>query len=458
MRFRVAIASGFVVAAVIVATGVVLVRESARSDRIAVDQRLERQSSAFALAARLNLAPLREAYPPGGVEGRATSLLRGSDTAVRIYSEDRLVFEAGPLPPEGLPKAPRPGARSLYPASGVEWRSYTRPIPGTDTTAEALTSLAPENARRDTLRRNVMLLAAGGMAVAAGLAALAAGFVLRPLRHLRRAADEVAGTRELVHRVPTEGASEVKSVSVALNSMLDRLQEASIERERATDATRRFVADAGHELRTPLATLGATLELLVNHPELSGPERDAALADALAEERRLAALTDALQTLALGDGGGFGDEREIDFEDLVRTAVASASLRHPEATFRRTPGDPVGPVTGSPSGLRTLVDNLLENAARHGHADEAPTIEVSLHTEGSTLRIEVDDDGPGIPPEEREAVFERFHRAPGGAGGGSGLGLALVAQQARRHGGRVRAVESERGGARFEVTILTGAA
>jgi len=235
--------------------------------------------------------------------------------------------------------------------------------------------------------------------------------------------------------------------------MLERLQAAAAERERAHEATRRFVADAGHELRTPLATMGANLETLARNPGLPERQRRDMLAETLVDQRRMTTLTEALQALTRGEAGALGDEWPVDLGELVAAAVAAARTRHPHATIRIRGQDVPFAVTGSPTGLRLLIDNLLETAARHAGQDRAPTIEVAVEGRGGRARIVVDDDGPGIPPAERSLVLERFHRGSTGAPSGSGLGLSLVAQQAARHDGGVRIDDAPLGGTRVEVTL-----
>jgi two-component system, OmpR family, sensor histidine kinase PrrB len=291
--------------------------------------------------------------------------------------------------------------------------------------------------------------------VVAGVGAwLAAGLVLRPLARLRGVASSIAGDEDLGRRVPADvGPTETRSLAASFNAMLARLGRSSADRERALEATRRFAADAGHELRTPLTSVQATLSTIARHPDMPAEQREELAREALAEQRRLVELLDSLQALARGDAAPL-DRAEVDLGELVDASVGAAAARHPgTAIAAEAPPEPVA-CRGWEPGLRIMVDNLVENAARHGRA--GGRVRVTLHgaENGRGPAIEVDDDGPGIPQAERAHVFEPFQRIDGDAGDerpGSGLGLALVAQQARLHGAAVSVADSPLGGARLRV-------
>ena len=273
-----------------------------------------------------------------------------------------------------------------------------------------------------------------------------AGFALRSLERLRGAATQVSGTENLATRLPAgAGPREVDDLAGALNAMLARLQEAA-------DALRRFAADAGHELRTPLTSLGTNLEVLARNPSLSEEQRVAIVADLAAEQQRMTALLEALQALARGDAAEAVPRERVDVAQLIDAAVDGACRRHPQTSFELAGEDSLGPIDAWPDGLRLALDNLLDNAARHGRP--GGRVLVRAERDGAGTAIAVCDDGPGIPDAEREAVLGRFVRGAGAAPGGHGLGLALVAQQAALHHGRVEIGRSELGGA--EVVLRLG--
>jgi signal transduction histidine kinase len=260
---------------------------------------------------------------------------------------------------------------------------------------------------------------------------------LRPLERLRTSAARVSTTQDLSARLDAGGGpDEIDDVAGALNAMLARL-EASL------GAARRFTADAGHELRTPLTSLRANLATLARD-DLAPPERARVAEETAGAQDRLTALLDALQALARGDAGVAAHHTPLDLADLADAALADARRRHPASTFALD-APPEAPVTGDPAGLRSALDNLLENAARHGAHRVRATVEPG--------RITVDDDGPGIPLADRERVFARFARGRRATAPGSGLGLAIVAQQAELHGGRAYAEESPLGGARLVLEL-----
>lgn len=169
---------------------------------------------------------------------------------------------------------------------------------------------------------------------------------------------------------------------------------------------------------------------------------------ALAEQRRMVALLDGLQALARGDATGL-EQRDVDLADSVDAVLAAVRERHPRVEVGVTlPDEPVV-ISGWEPGLRMLVENLVENAIRHGRDGGRVAVSLTSGTDGPVL--DVDDDGPGIAEEDRERIFAPFARVEGTDRTGSGLGLALVAQQARHHGATVKAGEAPLGGARFEV-------
>jgi signal transduction histidine kinase len=315
---------------------------------------------------------------------------------------------------------------------------------------ELTTRLTALEDRQDRLRNRLVLIGLLALALAAAAVFAAGGLVLRPLRRLRGATAEIAGEQDLGRRVDADrGPAETRALAASFNAMLARLSQSAADRERAIEATRRFAADAGHELRTPLTSIQARLDALARHPDQPPERRTAMAAEALGQQRRLVALLDGLQALARGDAPPA--LAPLDLADLADAAVAAARGRHPAVAFTaELPSEPVR-VDGWEPGLRSLLDNLLENAARHGGA-----VRVTL-TPAAALVVE--DDGPGVPEDERARIFEPFVRLGDDDGTGSGLGLAIVAQQARHHGAGIGVDRSPAlGGARFTVRLGVSAA
>ena len=438
LRGRLTLGVTLVLAAVLAAAGTTASHYVEDSEREALDDRLRRTAELSSATAR---AAIEQELPAN--DRRLDAVLEATGTSLRLLLGTTVLLETGSPPPS------RPAARQglrTFTADGRRFRSYTTTLEDRDLGGLALlqvtTPLGPLERRQADLERRLLLLGGLGLLLGAAGVALAAGLVLRPLARLRTVASDVVGEEDLDRRVPAEhGPGELRSLAESFNAMLARLGRSSAERERALAATQRFAADAGHELRTPLTSVLATLSALRRHPGLAGERRDAMLDDALAEHQRLVDLLDGLQAFARGDGTA-PEQADVDLVEVVAEAVA----RHPGLAVETDLPDAPVVVRGWEPGLRLVADNLLANAARHGGG------RVRVTLAGRTLTVE--DDGPGVPEEERARILEPFVRLDPGGAPGSGLGLALVAQQARAHRGTVAVDGSPAlGGARFTVTL-----
>jgi signal transduction histidine kinase len=218
---------------------------------------------------------------------------------------------------------------------------------------------------------------------------------------------------------------------------------------------REFVADASHELRTPLTSIHANLELLQASLERAEQTEDrAAVTSALRSSQRMSRLVGDLLLLARADAGRTGERRECDLTEVASGALAEV---RPVAGGHRLSihTDGAVAVEGNPDELHRMVLNLLENALRH--TPDGTEVTVSVARENGQARLDVSDDGPGIPAGLEDQVFARFVRGVGPAdreaGNGTGLGLAIVEAVATSHGGRAEAGASPTGGARFTVRL-----
>jgi two-component system sensor histidine kinase PrrB len=238
--------------------------------------------------------------------------------------------------------------------------------------------------------------------------------------------------------------------------MLARLRTSTAATERALHATRRFAADAGHELRTPLTGLRANLDALAHNPDLPVAERAALVGDMAAEQDRIVHLLEGLQALARGDAADSLPREDVELADLVESALYAARRRHPGTEFDLTDEIDEAIVHGWGGGLRLLVDNLLDNAALHGR--RGGHVRVGLEREDGAIGARVEDDGPGIPAEDRERLLEPFTRGAATTAPGTGLGLAIVAQQVALHDGELRLGESPLGGLGVHVRLPATAA
>jgi two-component system OmpR family sensor kinase len=314
----------------------------------------------------------------------------------------------------------------------------------------------------DTINRLWLLIAAGvlGGTLMASLAGLAiAGRAMRPIASLTATAGQIADTRDPSRKMPQPRADdEIGELAHTLEKMLRSLDAARAEREGAMQKQREFVADASHELRTPLTSVLANLELLQASLQAPGQAEGREMIDsALRSSRRMSRLVADLLLLARADAGRIGERRRCDFAEVAGNAAVEVAPVMGERRLVVDNGHPIF-VEGNPDELHRMVVNLLDNAAHH--TPTGSRVELRLRTEDGRAVLEVSDDGPGIPPELRDQVFDRFVRGNGpadvAAGTGTGLGLAIVRAVAISHGGTVEATESPQGGALFRIRFRTG--
>lgn len=269
---------------------------------------------------------------------------------------------------------------------------------------------------------------------------LVVGRALRPVTRIREEVDGITAER-LDRRVPVPpSADEIAALASTMNRMLDRL-------DASATAQRRFVSDASHELRSPLATIRQHAELAQAHP---GTTSIGELAEVVSDEGlRLQGIVESLLLLARLDEGGGAHHEPVDLDDLALGETRRLRARGIDVDGS---GIRAARVEGDPRLLGQLVRNLADNAARHA----AGRVAISVIPEGAWVFMTVEDDGAGVPADERERIFERFVRldeARSRDAGGSGLGLAIVRGIAVAGGGTVSVDQSRWGGARFVVTL-----
>lgn len=249
---------------------------------------------------------------------------------------------------------------------------------------------------------------------------------LVPVEKIRQRTADIS-THGLSLRVPVPATRDaISRLAVTLNDTLDRL-------EKAVDTQRSFIADAAHELRSPVASLRTVLEVAADHPETA--DWPAVVSDAVLDTRRLERLTEDLLLLAKLDSAQPLRLTKVDLTELVRKQVPSAVRLHTNGSAM---------VRGNPDQLGRLLRNLVDNAQRHAASETV----VAVRTTPFVVRLEVSDDGPGIPAEDRERVFVRFHRldeARDSDSGGTGLGLAIAREIAQAHSGDLRVAATESG-------------
>lgn len=288
------------------------------------------------------------------------------------------------------------------------------------------------------------LIISGVPTLIAALAAswLVAGRALKPLKDVAGSADDIGRTRDFGRRLPQRRSrDEVALLSLSFNQMLEQLQE-------AFESQRRFVADASHELRTPLTTIQGNAGLLARGPAVSDEVQRAAAVDIAAETARMTRLVDRMLTLARADSGLKLELAPVELAPLVTEVCRQARTVHVGRELECSAAGAT--IAGDEDAVRQLIWILLDNATRHSRAQ----VSVTLAREGAWARLTVADDGPGIPPADREHVFERFYRSDRArTGSGAGLGLSIARWIVEQHGGRILAGEASGGGAAMYVDL-----
>jgi two-component system sensor histidine kinase PrrB len=408
LRTRVAIAAAAAAAAVVavftILTSVVL----ANNDAAQLDRRLDSIIDASMYPAQLD------------------DPRRGVLTTGRSRSTGQVVFQ------RGLQLPPLPLGTATVEVNGVEYRVRTILI---DQQGGVLMSVG---IRADSIllnRARIPAYTAVGLVtvlIAAGLGWLLAGPAIRPLRRLTEHTKRLGKNTERMPEV--RGVREAEELSEAMAAMLSRLAAAQQATTNSLQAAQDFAANAAHELRTPLTAMRADLDTLRIH-DLPAEERAEVVQDLSRAQRRVEAIITALGQLASGQLAQVEDRELIDITDML-DRVARENMR----------------TGGGVEIVRLAVENLVRNAVTHA---QATRIVLAAHRYDHTMAIVVDDNGRGLPEDEHQTVLGRFSRGSNAAPGGSGLGLALVAQQAALHGGRIELSNGPLGGLRATLTIST---
>jgi len=448
VRWRIAVTTAGLTLLILVIFALVL--GQVVGNRIRSDFRSELSSAGRSLAAetRVSSDPISGVFVSRSPDLRAFAL--PEDAVIKVLDQSGQPLAAtNPGIDLGPPTANIHDSGSLSVA--------TEPVTTSDSLPAYVQYARPYEGVNETVARLWLFLGAGvlGGTLLALLAGLAvADRAMRPIKALTGLARQITSTRDPSARIPVPATEdEVGELARTMDGMLQALDEARGERERALDRQREFVADASHELRTPLTSIQANLELL--QVEGAGTEDDRhAIDSALSSTKRMSGLVADLLLLARADAGRQAARTDL---DLAQIAAGALDEVEPLAGDRRMESRLEGPLPmkGNPDELHRMIRNLLENAVRH--TPEKTTVELTARRAGHEALLEVLDDGPGIPAGIEEQVFDRFVRGDGPAdtvgGGGSGLGLAIVRAVARSHGGSVEAGESTYGGARFSIRL-----
>jgi signal transduction histidine kinase len=455
VRWRLAVTSAALTLVILLVFGAVIGKVA--TNRIRDDFNREVEGAAQTLAAEMQIAytPLGT-IPQGGP--RLNDFVRPDDASVRVFDVyGNLIGQSHDASELG------PAAIGLSTYRGI--RVATAEVRGDGGIPTGYVQYGRSVAHLDSTVNRLWLFIAVGvlggtlLAVLAGLAI--AGRAMRPVSALTASARKIADTGDPSRHMPAPKADdEVGELARTLEQMLRSLDAARAEREEAMKKQREFVADASHELRTPLTSILANLELL--QASLREPGRDdeqAMLDSALRSSQRMTRLVSDLLLLARADAGKSGSHRRCDLAEVAGNAAVEAAPLMADRELRVENDRPLW-LDGNPDELHRMILNLLDNAARH--TPPGSTVELRLRADDGDAMVEVSDDGPGIAPELRDQIFDRFVRGDGPAdtasGPASGLGLAIVGAVAASHGGSAAASESAEGGALFRVRLpLSGA-
>jgi two-component system sensor histidine kinase MprB len=445
LRRRLVLLSAAAVAVAVIAAAVVsyvVVRNELRDQ---VDSQLRDQ------------ARLAERIPPGGFVFRTqprqpdpTNIpdlpdRRGGPAGfAQLVAPDGTAFPRDPsqqLPVTDAVKAVAAGTRdqvlSDVTVDGEHLRMLAEPLAGGGA-IQLARSLESADSVLQRLALILALLCVVGVAIAALLARLVARSVLRPIGDLTRTAEHIELTGDLARRIQTPGSDEVGRLAARFNAMLDRLAS-------SLASQRQLVADASHELRTPITSLRTNIEVLLQADDMDPQMRRELLEDVVEQSDELGALVGDLIELARADEPPTVANEDVRLDALLDDAVARARRHHPGVDYRLD-AEPTN-VEGRPDRLGRAVNNLLDNAAKHG--GDGP-VEVTLRAGVLLVR----DHGPGVPEADRDLIFDRFYRgAAARAGSGTGLGLAIVRQVAEAHGGSITLRVPADGGAAFELRL-----
>lgn len=410
-----------------------------------------------------------EGLRPGGLPSGSISLVVTSSGTVQAS----VVWDygSGPAPKEqitALLQLPRDGQlRTVHIDDLGEYRAVA--VDDNGTLLAVAAPLAFNHAIINRMLWIELLLTGLAAAAAAAVSTVVVRSSLRPLNRLAETASQVAalplesGEVEIGVRVPADqvdDVSEVGRVGAAFNAMLDHVESSLQARQESETTVRQFVADASHELRNPLAAIRGYAELTRRGRDQLPDDTVYALGRIDAESQRMSRLVEQMLLLARLDNGPELVIGQVDLGEVVLNAVSDARAAGPEHIWRiEVPDEPVM-VRGDAGQLHQVLANLLGNARKHTPVGSTVTSTLTQHD--GWAQITVTDNGPGIPPQLLDHIFERFTKADSARShdseGSTGLGLAIVAAVARAHGGRVEAAshqasDGEPGFSRFTVSL-----
>lgn len=361
------------------------------------------------------------------------------DAVITVRKDDQVTSNSKVI----LPELPAGYADTVV--DGVRYRVRTVEIrgPSEPTLVAVGDTYDATIADTNNLHRRVIILCTFAICAAAVFAWLLASLAVRPFKRLAQQTRAIdAGDEE--PEIDVHGATEAVEIADAVNGLVQRIWDEQDRTKAALASARDFSAVSAHELRTPLTAMRTNLEVLATL-DMPDEQRKEVLNDVIRTQTRIEATLGTLERLAQGELSTFDDHVPVDITELLDRAAHDAMRVYPDLDVSLVPA-PTVIIIGLPTGLRLAVDNAIANAVKHGGATR---VQLSAVSSRAGVEIAIDDDGVGVPDEERKVVFDRFSRGSTASHSGSGLGLALVAQQAELHGGTATLEVSPLGGARL---------
>jgi two-component system sensor histidine kinase MprB len=397
---------------------------------------------------------------PGQLGGREFSSIPASEGGPAQYwqvveSSGTVVLTVGAKLRTSGAAAVAAGQRDAFMSNvtvnGVLFREFTFPllggaeIAGQQLAVQLARPLQPAENILSTLRLVLALVFLAVVALAAGLGRIAARRVLTPLAEMTATAELIGETDDLSQRLEVRADDEVGQLAQGFNSMLERLEISRAALDASVAAQRQLVADASHELRTPVTSLRTNIEVLLSDGVLDEEDRHQLLADVVEQSEELSTLVADLIDVARGDVPPEHLE-DTRLDRLVESALERARRHAPGVDFTADLKPVV--VRGSAERLIRAINNLLDNAC--GHTAPGTPVHVTVDETGVTVR----DSGQGISAQDLPHLFDRFYRGENSrARQGSGLGLAIVRQVAEQHDGTISAANTAQGGAVFTLAL-----
>jgi len=425
LRTRVAFATAIGAAIVVVIVGIIVWVGITNDRKERLDRRLD-EAAGFAIP-----------FLPRGLNEIPRSP-NDQDAVITVRKDGQVTTNANVV----LPQLDA-GYADTY-VNGVRYRVRTVDIRAPEPMSVAVGATYDATiADTNNLHRRVLVICVFAVGAAAVLGWLLAAFAVRPLKRLAQQTRTIDAGDEAPD-VEVRGATEAVEIAEAMKGMLERIWKEQDRTKDALASARDFAGVSSHELRTPLTAMRTNLEVL-STLDLPDEQRKEVINDVIRTQSRIEATLGALERLAQGELSTSDDHVPVDITELLDRAAHDAMRVYPDLDVSLVPA-PTVIIVGLPAGLRLAVDNAIANAVKHGGATR---VQLSAVSSRAGVEIAIDDDGVGVPEEERTKLFDRFARGSTASHSGSGLGLALVAQQAELHGGTASLEASPIGGARL---------